>query len=145
MIHVLEQACGSLAEAQRKGLIRRDVKPANIMLCERGGLHDVVKVLDFGLVKEAGEDDPRGYAAQCSRRHAPVHGPGDRQRAWSGQCRAQLIQKLQAFVKLEIVDTVTDRLTLAAQIPFAELRYERAVARHCRRALWQGHGDDPKG
>lgn len=42
-----------------KELIHRDVKPANIMLCERGGLYDVVKVLDFGLVKEAGEDDSR--------------------------------------------------------------------------------------
>jgi serine/threonine-protein kinase len=59
VIHILDQVCGSLAEAHGKDLIHRDVKPANIMLCERGGLYDVVKVLDFGLVKETGGDDPQ--------------------------------------------------------------------------------------
>ncbi|MCB9744678.1 MAG: serine/threonine protein kinase [Alphaproteobacteria bacterium] len=53
VIHLLRQAAGSLAEAHEAGLIHRDVKPANLMLCRRGGLHDVVKVLDFGLVKES--------------------------------------------------------------------------------------------
>jgi len=32
-------------------LIHRDIKPGNIFAALRGGIHDVVKLLDFGLVK----------------------------------------------------------------------------------------------
>ena len=52
--HILRQICDSLAEAHGLGLIHRDIKPGNVFLCDRGGLPDSVKVLDFGLVKHFG-------------------------------------------------------------------------------------------
>jgi eukaryotic-like serine/threonine-protein kinase len=52
VVHVLRQVTGSLAEAHSVGLVHRDVKPANIILCHRGGVPDVAKVVDFGLAKD---------------------------------------------------------------------------------------------
>src|SRR5262245_13023589 len=57
-IHFLRQVCGALEEAHARGLIHRDIKPGNVMICERGGIHDVAKLLDFGLVlPPAGDAD----------------------------------------------------------------------------------------
>lgn len=50
-VHLMKQIASALAEAHGLGLVHRDIKPDNIMVCNRGGVADFVKVLDFGLAK----------------------------------------------------------------------------------------------
>jgi hypothetical protein len=52
VVHILEQVAGSLREAHAAGLIHRDIKPGNLLIGNRAGLPDFVKVIDFGLVKQ---------------------------------------------------------------------------------------------
>lgn len=50
-IYVLRQLCRALGEAHLVGVVHRDIKPQNIMVCNRGGEPDFVKLFDYGLVK----------------------------------------------------------------------------------------------
>jgi len=49
-VYLLRQVCLALSEAHGAGLIHRDIKPSNIFASRRGGMDDVAKLLDFGLV-----------------------------------------------------------------------------------------------
>ena len=74
VIHLLVQACPSLEEAHRAGLIHRDIKPANLFVCRYGTDDDFVKVLDFGLVKEVTAQGAK--AAQLTQHDVTLGTPG---------------------------------------------------------------------
>jgi len=58
VISLIAQACNSLAEAHEAGLVHRDIKPANLYVCRQADEVDVLKVLDFGLVRGPAEAPP---------------------------------------------------------------------------------------
>ncbi|HEX5010764.1 MAG TPA: serine/threonine protein kinase [Planctomycetota bacterium] len=83
VLHVLVQACESLREAHELGLVHRDIKPGNLMLCRCGGIPDTLKVVDFGIVKAPGDGAPEGllgtpaYMAPEAVRCEPVDARAD--------------------------------------------------------------------
>ncbi|MFZ5830524.1 MAG: serine/threonine-protein kinase [Planctomycetota bacterium] len=74
VIHLLRQACDALSEAHAVGLIHRDIKPGNIFAAKRGGVFDVVKLLDFGLVKHVMDDEqPLDLTTEGSITGSPLY------------------------------------------------------------------------
>lgn len=60
VVHIALQVCDSLHEAHQQSLVHRDIKPNNLLLTRVAELHDVIKVIDFGLAKQTADEPDEG-------------------------------------------------------------------------------------
>ncbi|MEP7052239.1 MAG: protein kinase [Pseudomonadota bacterium] len=97
VIQFLIQACNSLAEAHDAGLVHRDIKPANLYVCRVADEVDVLKVLDFGLVRAASHSaNQQGQSEHSSGTRAAVNEAATAD-ATSGDDNARITQVGQAM------------------------------------------------
>lgn len=66
-VDLVAQACESVADAHRAGVLHRDLKPDNLFVGTRVGRADFVTVLDFGISKVLGGAEPAltGTGVSC--------------------------------------------------------------------------------
>lgn len=57
-VPIAAQVLKGVGHAHSRGVMLRDIKPANTMLCERKGRANFVKLLDFGLAKLTRDEQP---------------------------------------------------------------------------------------
>lgn len=117
--HVGRQVAAALEYAHGRGLVHRDVKPANLLFDE----HGIVRVADFGLARalaEASWTEPAGTVLGTARYAAPEQGTAARMDG-----RADLYA-----LGLVLVEAVTGTVPLVADTPLGTLatRAQRPVA-----------------
>lgn len=81
VLSIMKQVCGSLREAHAAGLVHRDIKPQNIILCIQNHRYDVAKVLDFGLIKPLFNDGSPEITAMTQIGGTPAYMAPERFRA----------------------------------------------------------------
>jgi serine/threonine-protein kinase len=66
------QAARALAEAHAAWIVHRDIKPENLFVARMGGEEDVIKVLDFGIVKVVSGERPETLTQEGNTLGTPL-------------------------------------------------------------------------
>ncbi len=99
-VEIVRQVLSGLAHAHELGIIHRDIKPANLVLSQKTGLGDHVKILDFGLARlhDSGQNLTTGVVVGTPAYMAPeqIRGTGLDARADLYACGVLLFELLTA-------------------------------------------------
>jgi serine/threonine-protein kinase len=84
-VHYILDACEAMAEAHAAGIVHRDLKPANLFLTTTADGGKSVKVLDFGISKDAGLPDSSQQGMKLTQTTAvfgsPLYMPPEQMRS----------------------------------------------------------------
>jgi serine/threonine protein kinase len=146
-LYVAAQVARSLREAHKLGLVHRDLKPANVMLMQESTTGDVVKVLDFGLVKPFSTGLPRPGETELTQAGvlmgSPLYMAPEQARNEADQrtdiyslgiLLFQLIAGRPPFQGKEAIDIIVRHIkeappTLRSQVPDVPLEVDALVAK----------------
>ncbi len=96
------QILDALRESHRLGVIHRDLKPHNVLVCGAGSGRDFVKVLDFGIAKVAGNEDGSGLM-ETTRLTAPGNIVGTPAYMSPEQCRGEPLTVASDFYSVGVL------------------------------------------
>ena len=124
-IHLLRQTCRALHEAHSAGLVHRDIKPANIFAARLGGVCDVAKLLDFGLVRHTADGENAERAPAGSFSGSPLYMPPE-----------QVTAGDQSDVRSDIYSLgATAYFLLTGKSPFQGATIVEVMIAHARQAV----------
>ena len=108
-LNIIHQASQALDHAHKQGVIHRDLKPSNIVLIEREGEKDYVKVVDFGVAKlmEEGSSEGQKLTQMGEVCGSPVYMSPE-------QCQGLPLDKRSDIYSMGVVlyETLTNRLPI---------------------------------
>jgi serine/threonine protein kinase len=130
VIAIGRQVLEALGEAHALGVIHRDVKPHNFVVCRGGNGSDFVKVLDFGIAKVAGTADGSGLM-ETARLTAPGNILGTPAYMSPEQCRGESLTMASDFYSLGVV--LYEMVT--GHVPFFDTNPMQVLVMHNSRAV----------